>query len=62
VGAGEIAPDGPGSPSNRHDEMVERCLNGRVELDYPPVGVTWRLTCPAANVLAPPANGSESPT
>jgi two-component sensor histidine kinase len=32
-------------------EMAERSLDGRVELDYAPTGVTWRLTCPAANAL-----------
>jgi PAS domain S-box-containing protein len=34
-------------------EMAERSLDGRVELDYPPAGVTWCLTCPTANVLEP---------
>jgi two-component sensor histidine kinase len=32
-------------------EMAERSLDGRVELDYAPSGVTWRLTCPAAKAL-----------
>jgi two-component sensor histidine kinase len=32
-------------------EMAERSLNGKVELLYPPSGVTWRLICPAANAL-----------
>jgi PAS domain S-box-containing protein len=31
--------------------MTERSVNGTVDLDYVPQGVTWRLTCPAANVL-----------
>jgi PAS domain S-box-containing protein len=31
--------------------MTERSLNGAVGLDYPPSGVMWRLTCPAANAL-----------
>jgi PAS domain S-box-containing protein len=31
--------------------MAERSVRGRVGLDYPPSGVTWRLTCPAANAL-----------
>jgi PAS domain S-box-containing protein len=34
-------------------EMAERSVDGRVELDYAPSGVTWRLTCPAANALEP---------
>jgi PAS domain S-box-containing protein len=32
--------------------MTERSLDGTVDLDYPPSGVTWRLTCPAANALS----------
>jgi PAS domain S-box-containing protein len=35
-------------------EMAERTVDGRVELGYAPSGVTWRLTCPAANALEPP--------
>jgi PAS domain S-box-containing protein len=31
--------------------MVERSLDGKVDLDYAPSGVVWRLTCPAANAL-----------
>ena len=26
-------------------------VGGTVALDYPPLGVTWRLTCPAVNAL-----------
>jgi PAS domain S-box-containing protein len=33
------------------EAMAERTLDGVVELDYAPSGVTWRLTCPAANAL-----------
>jgi PAS domain S-box-containing protein len=36
-------------------EMAERSVDGRVELDYAPSGVTWRLTCPAATALEPTA-------
>jgi two-component sensor histidine kinase len=51
--------DGPPvSPSLRRGfgtvvikEMVERSVDGRVKLDYALSGVTWSLTCPAANVL-----------
>jgi PAS domain S-box-containing protein len=32
-------------------EMVEHCVHGAVDLRYPPSGLTWRLTCPAANAL-----------
>jgi hypothetical protein len=33
------------------ETMTERTVDGTVNLDYPPSGVTWRLTCPAVNVL-----------
>jgi PAS domain S-box-containing protein len=36
-------------------EMAERSVDGKVELDYAPSGVTWSLTCPAANALEPTA-------
>jgi two-component sensor histidine kinase len=32
-------------------EMAERTMDGRVELDYAPTGVTWSLSCPAAYAL-----------
>jgi PAS domain S-box-containing protein len=31
--------------------MSKRALGGEVQLDYPPTGVQWHLTCPAANAL-----------
>jgi PAS domain S-box-containing protein len=34
-------------------EMVEHSVDGKVDLDYAPAGLSWRLTCPAANVLEP---------
>jgi PAS domain S-box-containing protein len=33
--------------------MAERSVDGKVDLDYAPSGVTWRLTCPAVNTLGP---------
>jgi PAS domain S-box-containing protein len=33
--------------------IAERDVGGEVALDYAPPGVTWRLTCPATNVLEP---------
>jgi PAS domain S-box-containing protein len=33
--------------------MAERSVDGTVDLDYAPSGVTWRLTCPAANAFEP---------
>ncbi len=35
------------------EKMAERGVGGKVDLDYPPSGVMWRLTCPAANALEP---------
>ena len=35
------------------ETMAERTVNGTVHLDYPASGVTWRLSCPAANALEP---------
>jgi PAS domain S-box-containing protein len=31
--------------------MAERSMDGVVDLDYAPSGVTWRLTCPTASAL-----------
>jgi PAS domain S-box-containing protein len=36
-------------------EMAERSLDGKVDLEYAPSGVTWRLTCPTVNALEPSA-------
>jgi PAS domain S-box-containing protein len=33
------------------ETMTERSVDGSVDLDYMPQGVTWRLTCPAATAL-----------
>jgi PAS domain S-box-containing protein len=35
------------------ETMAERSVDGAVDLDYAPSGMTWRLTCPAGNVLEP---------
>jgi PAS domain S-box-containing protein len=50
--------DGPVSPPTQRgfgttvmEAMAERSVGGEVELHYAPSGVTWRLTCPAANAL-----------
>jgi two-component sensor histidine kinase len=37
--------------------MAERSVDGAVDLDYAPSGLTWRLTCPAANALEPCERG-----
>jgi PAS domain S-box-containing protein len=33
------------------ESMAERSVDGTVDLDYAPSGLTWRLTCPAGNAL-----------
>jgi two-component sensor histidine kinase len=40
------------------EAMAESSLEGKVDLDYAPSGLTWRLTCPAPNALGP--NGDTS--
>jgi two-component sensor histidine kinase len=35
------------------DTMAERNVDGAVDLDYAPSGLSWRLICPAANALDP---------
>jgi two-component sensor histidine kinase len=35
------------------EAMAEYSVDGAVDLHYAPSGVTWRLTCPAANALDP---------
>jgi PAS domain S-box-containing protein len=35
------------------EAMAERSVDGKVDLDYAPPGLTWRLICPAANALEP---------
>jgi PAS domain S-box-containing protein len=38
------------------ERMTECSVGGAVDLDYAPSGLTWRLTCPAANALEPVAS------
>jgi len=33
------------------ETMAELSVDGAVDLDYAPSGLTWRLTCSAANAL-----------
>jgi two-component sensor histidine kinase len=37
------------------ERMTERSVGSAVDLDYAPSGLTWRLTCPAANAMEPVA-------
>jgi PAS domain S-box-containing protein len=39
--------------------MAERSVGGAVDLDYAPSGVTWHLTCPAANALERTAKATD---
>jgi PAS domain S-box-containing protein len=39
------------------ETMAERSVGGSVDLEYASSGVTWRLTCPAANALEPIGDG-----
>ncbi len=45
------APERRGCGTTVTKAMAERSVNGAVDLDYAPSGLTWRLTCPAANAL-----------
>jgi PAS domain S-box-containing protein len=47
------APERRGFGTVVMETMTERTLEGTVDLDYAPSGVTWRLTCPASNALEP---------
>jgi PAS domain S-box-containing protein len=42
--------------------MAEHSVDGTVDLDYASSGVTWRLICPATNVLEPAEPGQRSRT
>jgi two-component sensor histidine kinase len=37
------------------EAMAEYSVDGAVDVDYAPSGLTWRLTCPAASALEPGA-------
>jgi PAS domain S-box-containing protein len=45
------APERRGFGTTVIKAMTERSVDGVVDLDYPPSGLIWRLTCPADNVL-----------
>jgi two-component sensor histidine kinase len=46
-------PERPGFGSTVITSLAKLTIGGEAELDYEPSGVTWRLTCPAANALEP---------
>jgi two-component sensor histidine kinase len=45
------APQRRGFGTTVMEAMAGRTVDGAVDLDYAPSGVTWRLTCPAANAV-----------
>jgi two-component sensor histidine kinase len=47
------APERRGFGTMVMEGMAEHSVDGTVDLDYAPSGLTWRLTCPAANALEP---------
>jgi two-component sensor histidine kinase len=47
------APKRRGFGSTVVDSMAKLSVGGKVQLDYAPSGVMWRLTCPARNALEP---------
>jgi len=47
------APERRGFGTIVTETMAERSVDGTVDLDYAPSGVTWRLTSPAVNALEP---------
>jgi hypothetical protein len=47
------APQRRGFGTTVIEAMTERSVDGAVDLDYAPSGVTWHLICAAANALEP---------
>jgi PAS domain S-box-containing protein len=47
------APERRGFGTVVMEAMAEQSVDGSVDLDYAPSGLTWRLTSPATNVLEP---------
>jgi PAS domain S-box-containing protein len=47
------APERRGFGTMVMEAMAEQSVDGSVDLDYAPSGLTWRLTCLATNVLEP---------
>ena len=45
------APERRGFGTIVMEAMTERTVNGAIDLDYAPSGLTWRLNCPVANAL-----------
>jgi PAS domain S-box-containing protein len=46
-------PDRRGFGSTVIEKMAKRAVDGEVQLEYDPEGLSWRLTCPAANAMEP---------
>jgi len=47
------APERHGFGTMVMEAMAEHSVDGAVDLDYASSGLTWRLSCPAANALEP---------
>jgi two-component sensor histidine kinase len=48
-----LAPKRRGFGTMVIEGMAKQSVDGAVELDYAPSGLSWRLNCPAANALEP---------
>jgi two-component sensor histidine kinase len=54
------APKRRGFGTTAMEAMAERSVDGKVDLNYAPSNLTWRLTCPTANALEPGEGRAES--
>jgi PAS domain S-box-containing protein len=54
------APERRGFGTMVMEAMAEHSVDGTVYLDYASSGLTWRLSCPAANALEPGERGQNS--
>jgi hypothetical protein len=55
-----FAPNRRGFGTVVMQEMAEDSVDGTIDLDYAPSGLTWRLTCPAENTLEPRERSSSA--
>jgi hypothetical protein len=42
------------------EAMAERSMDGKVDLDYAPSGLTWHLNCPVISALESEASKSQA--
>jgi two-component sensor histidine kinase len=50
------APERRGFGTIVMEAMAERSVNGKVDLDYTPAGLTWRLICSGGDALESEVN------